>query len=167
MEQEESKREMELEQAIERKAEEIDELVHELKEERKHEEEHQKVKIVVHDEDAGCPGHQAVERHAVVLHEADELIERDAAVLRAGDAVAVQRAGIEPLGNGSGRDAANLGDLAGGKDVFHFRGGTHGILSRDPDLPVGTARHGRRPRAVRALRSAEPLCAGNTLYIDS
>lgn len=54
MKHEESKREMELERAIEHKAEEIEELVHELKEERKHEEEeHRKVKIVVHNEDAG------------------------------------------------------------------------------------------------------------------
>ena len=67
-------------------------------------------------------GHQAVERHAVLLHEADELVERDAAVLAAGDAVAVQGAGVEPLADGSRGDVADLGDFAGRQDVFHLLG---------------------------------------------
>ena len=87
------------------------------------------VLLVVDDQDARAAGHQPVERHAVLLHEADELVERDPAVLAAGDAVAVQGAGVEPLADGPRGDVADLGDLAGRQDVFHLGGSAHRIFS--------------------------------------
>ena len=56
----------------------------------------------------------------VGLHEPHEGVERDAAVLAAGDAVALELAGIEPLADGARGHVADLGDLAGGQDVFGF-----------------------------------------------
>ena len=55
------------------------------------------VLFAVDDQDSCAPGHEAVERHAVVLHESDQLIQRDSPVLAAGDAIAVQRTGVEPF----------------------------------------------------------------------
>ena len=47
-----------------------------------------------------------------------------------GDPVAVQRARVEPFGNGPRRDVADLGDFAGGQDVFDSAGArAHCILS--------------------------------------
>ena len=88
------------------------------------------VLFVIDDEDARLSGHQTVQRHAVLLHEADELVQRNAAVLRAGNSVAVQRAGVEPLADGSRGDVADLGDFAGREDIFHLGCGAHGIFSR-------------------------------------
>jgi hypothetical protein len=95
------------------------------------------VLLVIDDEDARRAGHEAVQRHAVLLHETDQLIQRDAAVLAAGDAIPVQGAGIEPLADGSRCDAADLRDFAGGQNIFDLgrrrmvgaAAGAHGILS--------------------------------------
>src|SRR5262249_19516202 len=74
--------------------------------------------FVVHDEDAGLAAGHAVERNAVLLHEADELGDGDATVLGTGDAIALEHARVEPLGDRAGGDIADLGHLAGRQYVF-------------------------------------------------
>src|SRR5688500_7736922 len=123
------------------------------------------VLLVVNDHDARLPGHQPVEGHAVLLHEADELVERDAAVLAAGDAVAVQRAAVEPLADSSRRDVADLGDLAGREDVFDFGGCAHRCILSLPRVPSAAGDTGYidppgesfRPRAQFLPRAAGGL----------
>src|SRR5690606_1333327 len=80
------------------------------------------VLLVIDDHDAGAAGEQVVQRHAMQLHESDELVERDPPVFAARDAIPVQGARVEPFADGPWRDIADLGYLTGGENVFHFRG---------------------------------------------
>jgi hypothetical protein len=84
--------------------------------------------LVVGDQHAGAPGRDALHGNAMGPHELEQLAHGDAAVFRARDAVALQAARVEPLGDGSRGDIADLGDFTGGQHVFFDWHGLHLVL---------------------------------------
>ena len=76
--------------------------------------------IGVHEQDPGAGALEAIEGHAVGLHEPDQLGHRDPSILAAGDAIASELTAVEPFGNGSGGYVTDSRDFAGGEDVFSF-----------------------------------------------
>ncbi len=64
-------------------------------------------------------------------HKSDQLVERNATVLAPGYAISPELAAVEPLGDRPWGDIANLGNLAGGKNIL-WR--IHTLLSPETDL---------------------------------
>ncbi len=84
-------------------------------------------------------------------HKSDQLVERNAAVLAPRYAISAKLAAVEPLGDRPWGDIANLGNLAGGKNIL-WR--IHTLLSPETDVR-GLENPSSKPRRSSSLL-AEP-----------
>ena len=76
---------------------------------------------VYHEQHPRATGHQLVERHAVMLHEPDQLIQRNPPILAARNPDSrSKRPRIEPFAHGTRRDVTNLRHFTRGQYIFQF-----------------------------------------------